>query len=120
MGLYSTKHFPRQIQEVNMSNSLSSDNIMAIVKSIQDASVQDKDTYFSNKYANFKSRYPILYGLACKKEKIDTATLQYMLNMLGQMESNSLSQYDASANVGQMLYDKYIHDNIKDLPPTKK
>jgi hypothetical protein len=43
-----------------------------------------------------------------------------MLGMLNKMNNENMTQYDASANVGQMLYDKYIHDNIKDLPPTKK
>jgi hypothetical protein len=51
---------------------------------------------------------------------MDIANLNFMLGMLNKMNNENMTQYDASANVGQMLYDKYIHDNIKDLPPTKK
>jgi hypothetical protein len=99
---------------------MKADKIMAIVNSIQDANVPHKEEYFATKYANFKQQYPTLYALACKGERVDTNTLQYMLNMLEQMNTSTISQYDASASVGQMLYDKYIHENIKDLPPTKK
>lgn len=99
---------------------MKADKIMAIVNTIQDATVSNKQEYFANKYANFKAKYPMLYALACKDEHVDTNTLQFMLNMLEQMNSSSITQYDASANVGQMLYDKYIHENIKDLEPTKK
>lgn len=103
-----------------MASRLSSESIMTIVKDIQDSRVGHKELYFADKYSEFKASYPALYTLACKNEKVDTNTLQYMLNMLDNINSNSMSQYDASANVGQMLYDKYIHENIKDLPPTKK
>lgn len=101
-------------------SSLTPDKILSIVSAIQNADVPNKATYFESKYGNFKKKFPVLYEAACKDEKIDTGTLQFMLEMLGKMTADNLSQHDASANVGQMLYDKYIHDRIKDLPPTKK
>lgn len=100
--------------------SHSPEKIMSIVNAIQNTNVPHKAEYFASKYAVFKQRYPQLYALACKDEKFDTKTLEFMLEMLGKMGNETLTQYDASANVGQMLYDKYIHENIKDLPPTKK
>jgi hypothetical protein len=98
----------------------SSDRIILIVKAIQDANVPNKDAYFSSKYAQFKTKYPMLYEMACKEEKVDMTNLGFMLSMLDKMTHENVTQYDASASVGQMLYDKYIHDEIKDLPPTKK
>ena len=98
----------------------SSEKIILIVKAIQDTNVPNKEAYFSSKYAQFKTKYPMLYEMACKEEKVDMTNLGFMLTMLDKMSQESVSQYDASASVGQMLYDKYIHENIKDLPPTKK
>jgi hypothetical protein len=57
--------------------------------------------------------------MACDPDKVDISTLKYMISMMKKMEETNLSQFDASAKVGKMLYDKYIHDQIKDLPPTK-
>lgn len=101
-------------------SQLSSEKIITIVTAIQETNVPNKAAYFENKYANFKKKYPALYEQACKNEKIDMTTLKFMLGMLNQIGTADVSQHDASANVGQMLYDKYIHDRIKDLPPTKK
>lgn len=95
------------------------DRIRQIVIAIQQSNVTDKSAYFEHKYANFKKKYPMLFELACKEEKMDMGTFEFMLSMLQKMKTNDLTQHDASVNVGQLLYDKYIHDNIKDLPPTK-
>jgi hypothetical protein len=99
---------------------IDTERIKTIVRSIQEATVSDKFTYFETKYANFKKKYPMLYEQACKNSSFDMKSLDFMLQLLEQMQSSSVSQYDASASVGQMLYNKYIHENIKDLPPTKK
>jgi hypothetical protein len=95
------------------------EQLLAIVESIQQSNVKNKVDYFEKQYANFKTKYPQLYQMACAPDKIDIKTLKYMISMLKRMEETDLTQFDASARVGQMLYDKYIHDQIKDLPPTK-
>lgn len=95
------------------------DHLLAIVEVIQQSKVKNKVEYFSVQYAKFKEKYPHLYQMACAPDKIDMNNLKYMISMMKRMEETNLSQFDASARVGKMLYDKYIHDQIKDLPPTK-
>jgi hypothetical protein len=96
------------------------EKIKSIVKAIQATNVPNKKEYFENKYSNLKQKYPKLYEMACSDEPMDMSNLDYMLSMLAKMKEENMSQHDASVNVGQFMYDKYIHENIKDLPPTKK
>lgn len=103
-----------------MSEEISGDRILNIFQAIKNSKVTNKTDYFASKYENFKNKYPKLYEMACNSESIDIDNLKFMISMLKQMQNNTVSQFDASASVGQFLYDKYIHDNIKDLPPTKK
>jgi hypothetical protein len=95
------------------------EQLLAIVEIIQQSKVKNKAEYFEKQYANFKNKYPHLYEMACAPSKVDMTTLKYMISMMKKMEETNLSQFDASAKVGKMLYDKFIHDEIKDLPPTK-
>lgn len=103
-----------------MSTTIPTEQIMTIVNTIRNSKVQNKAKHFESIYGNFKTKYPTLYEKACSDNKMDIDNLNYMLGMLNKMNNENMSQFDASAHVGQMLYDKYIHDNIKDLPPTKK
>jgi len=101
-------------------SSIPNEKIVNIVKAISESKVPNKEQYFENIYGNFKKQYPHLYAKACSDNQMDINNLTFMLSMLNKMKDDNVSQYDASAQVGQMLYDKYIHENIKDLPPTKK
>jgi len=103
-----------------MSAGIPTEKLITIINTIRETKVPNKAQHFENIYGNFKKKYPTLYEKACSDNEMDMVTLNFMLGMLGKMNNESLSQYDASAQVGQMLYDKYIHENIKDLPPTKK
>lgn len=103
-----------------MSSGIPTEKILTIVNTIRESKVANKAQHFESIYGNFKKKYPTLYAKACSNDELDVANLTYMLGMLNQMNNENVTQYDASAQVGQMLYDKYIHDNIKDLPPTKK
>jgi len=100
--------------------SISTEQILTIVNTIRTSNVPNKAQHFENIYGNFKKKYPTLYTKACSDNKMDLDNLTFMLEMLNKMNTDNVTQYDASAEVGQLLYDKYIHDNIKDLPPTKK
>ncbi len=99
--------------------SISSERIKSIVTAIREANVANKKEYFESKYSNFKTKYPKLFEMACSNEPMDMSNLDFMLSMLSKMNVESMSQHDASVHVGQFMYDKYIHENIKDLPPTK-
>ncbi len=95
------------------------EKIKAIVHAIRSTDVENKSVYFDSKYGNFKKKFPKLYEMACSREPMDMTNLDFMLSMLTKMKDDNVSQHDASVEVGQFMYDKYIHDNIKDLPPTK-
>jgi S-adenosylmethionine:tRNA-ribosyltransferase-isomerase (queuine synthetase) len=99
--------------------SLPVEKIKAIVSAMQNTNVENKQQYFESKYANFKKKYPKLFEMACSTEAIDISNLDFMLSMLSKIKNENMSQHDASVHVGQFMYDKYIHENIKDLPPTK-
>lgn len=103
-----------------MSSEIPTEQIMTIVDTIRQSNVKDKAKHFDKIYENFKTKYPKLYEKACSNNEMDIVNLNFMLSMLNRMNNENMTQYDASAQVGQMLYDKYIHDNIKDLPPTEK
>ena len=96
------------------------EKIKAIVSAIRSSNVENKAQYFESKYANFKTKYPKLFEMACSNEPMEMANLDFMLSMLSKMKSENMTQHDASVHVGQFMYDKYIHENIKDLPPTKQ
>ena len=99
--------------------ALPAEKIKAIVTAIRNAHVDNKQEYFESKYANFKKKYPKLFEMACSNEPMEMSNLDFMLSMLTKMKHDDMTQHDASVHVGQFMYDKYIHENIKDLPPTK-
>jgi hypothetical protein len=107
----------------NSSNSITSqlnlnkvdmNNVYKIVKYIQNSNITNKDEVFSKKYAQFKASFPILFEMACKDERIDENMLQMMLNMASKITKNEVSQFDGSALVGQVLFNKYIDPIVKE------
>jgi len=103
-----------------MDTTTTKQKMLAIIDAIRNSIIQNKEEYFATIYPSFKDKYPVLFKMACTNNDMDISTLEYMLDMLQKIKDNNMTQYDASADVGQKLYDRYIHDNIKDLPPTKK
>jgi hypothetical protein len=87
------------------------ENIQRIVNDIAGSTLVNKESYFGEKYPTFKSKYPNLFRLSCEG-KIDNSNLSFMLAMLSKMENRELNQYDASAEVGQMLFSKYVEPRI--------
>lgn len=49
----------------------------------------------------------------------DINRLQFMLQMKDKIENANISQHDASAVIGQVLFNDYVKDKIKDAPPDK-
>lgn len=87
-------------------------DIRKIVVEIQDANITNKEAHFTNIYPDFVKQYPNIFQMACNT-KIDIANLDFMLEMLEKMNKKETTQYDASAAVGQMLFDKYVEPKIK-------
>lgn len=97
--------------QVIKMNKLDRDDINRVIEIITNSSATDKESYFATEFAEFKKQYPMLYKMVCS-ERIDIHNLQFMMGMLTMMEKENMSQYDASAHVGQMLYSKYVEPKI--------
>ncbi len=92
-------------------NSTQRNMILDIVEKITNSELTNKEEYFGNKYPNFKNKYPVLFKTACDGT-LDMNNLSFMMSALRKMENEKVSQYDASAQVGQMLYEKYVEPKL--------
>ena len=90
-------------------------DIRAIVTEIQNSKVKDKEAHFKEVYPEFIAKYPMIFKMACTS-RVDMANLDFMLGMLEKMNSGT-TQYDASAEVGQMLFDKYVDPKLDKTRP---
>ncbi len=86
--------------------------IMNIIQKITQSDIQNKEEYFGTKYPNFKNKYPVLFKKSCEGS-LDMQNLEFMMNALVKMERQNVSQYDASAEVGKMLYEKYVEPTLE-------
>lgn len=95
---------------------LPSDVILAIVQEIHDSGLAPKNRKreFEKKYAEFAERYPKLFQGACS-DVLDISQLKQMLQLRERVQNNSISLYDASAVVGQKMFDKYVKPVVDKL-----
>ena len=112
---------PRKRSEPENTEQMSSEEIIEIVEKIAHykGSSKDKQRVFRKTYPEFVEKYPVLFEMSTQ-EGFDVNRLKYMLSMRARVEQSKISQHDASARVGQMLFDSYVKDKIKDAPPDKK
>lgn len=92
-------------------NQSDRDMITSIISEITKSNIVNKEKYFEEKYPHFKDKYPHLLRTVCEG-KIDKNNIHFMLSMLNKMENNNMSQYDASVEVGTMLFKKYVEPKI--------
>jgi len=99
---------------------MESSEILNIAKEISsyNGRKRDKERIFRKKYHIFAESYPVLFEMSTQ-DNFDIKYLEYMLHLRNQIDNTNLSQHDASAKVGQMLYDGYVKDKIKDAPSDK-
>ena len=83
------------------------DGVLKIARKIKDSNVPNKAEYFANIFGNFKERYPMLYDMCCEPD-FDMATLEYMTNMMRKINAGHLNDQEASVEVGQRMFDKYV------------
>lgn len=106
----------REREETPLDSSEILSIITEITKSSQSANT--KKTIFRKKYPEFADKYPVLFEMATKPD-FDISRLRMMLNMRDAVTDNNISQYDASAKVGKVLYDAYVKDVIPQNTPPK-
>ncbi len=90
-------------------------DIKNIVIAIQESNNKNKEAYFAKIYPEFKEKYPMFYKIACTT-KMELANLDFMLAMLEKINTNLSTEFDASAEVGQMLFNKYVEPNLPEEP----
>jgi hypothetical protein len=99
---------------------LDSDEILKIAREINSyrGNTKDKQRVFRKRYPEFAENYPMLFEMSSQND-FDIKRLQFMLHMRDKVNESNVSQHDASAAVGQMLFNDYVKDKIKDAPPDK-
>jgi len=94
-------------------HKMDKNEIKRIVLDIQSSDIANKEEHFGEKYKEFKDRYEVFFTIACSDRKLDPKMLDYVLNMSEKVKQNDISQHDASVEVGQRLYDKYVGHKVK-------
>ena len=116
----SSDNNPKKRTHPEEPEQMTSDDILMIVEELHEynGSAKEKQRVFRKKYPEFAEKYPVLFEMSTK-EDFDYNRLRYMIQLRNNIQTARISQHDASAKVGQMLYDVYVKDKIKDVPPTK-
>lgn len=63
------------------------------------------------KYEFFSKRYPMLFSMACTAQEFDYDSLEYFLNMRDNIINDKITSEEASKQVGQEWFDKYVDLN---------
>lgn len=75
----------------------------------------EKEGELMEKHSHLAENYPTLFERAIKNQ-LDEATLSFMLDMLNQVKSKQKSEFEASAAVGQLLYNQHAKETVDRLP----
>lgn len=96
--------------------------IQSNVKGIRLLILQNQDLFSSDSdrfdelvkenHSDFLELYPTIYQ-KLKDNTLDQDKLQYMLDMLTDINSKNVTEFDASVKVGQKLVDHYVTPNLK-------
>jgi hypothetical protein len=62
----------------------------------------------NKEYDFFSKRYPMLFNMACSAQEFDYESLEYFLNMRDNIINNKISSEEASKQVGQEWFDKFV------------
>ena len=88
------------------------EHVLDIANTIRQSTIANKEDYFANRYQVFKQKFPQLYKKICNEESFDMGNLEFMLNMLQNIQTQKQDTYNAEVQVGQMLFDKYVKPNV--------
>jgi len=108
-----------------MSELTRGQKIMAYINAMQDFIRKEENIKLKNddpqafaekleeNFGVLKEKYSMIYDKASKElSPDDYRILKMMLNRIDMMDKDNISEYNASAQVGQELYDKYIKPMI--------
>lgn len=89
--------------------------IRLLISQNQDLLSNDSDKFdelVKETHSDFIELYPTIYQ-KLKDNTLDEEKLQYMLDMLTDINSKNVTEFDASVKVGQKLVDHYVTPNLK-------
>lgn len=66
---------------------------------------------YMEKYPEFFEKMPTLSQKLFEKD-LDKNILKYLMNQKTKMDTDKISEYDASVKVGTILVDKYVKDKL--------
>lgn len=92
---------------------LSSEELSEIVKTIYEykASPKDKMRIFRRQYPAFAESYPTLFEMSCQPH-FNMSQFRQMLFMLNKVQTQELTRDEASAVVGQSLFNTYVKPKL--------
>tara|TARA_B100001250_G_C19337091_1_gene587368 strand:+ start:275 stop:583 length:309 start_codon:yes stop_codon:yes gene_type:complete len=78
-----------------------------IKKNRKNMSKDDFDKKVKKEFMDFNLKYPALFEKTLEGT-LDKKQFYYMLNMMGKISKDELTDHEASVQVGQVLVDKYV------------
>ncbi len=111
-----------------IEDGLENDEIVRIIKEIlekkknglyKDKNEMDRYEAFKKDYEFFANRYPMLFELVLRNDNFNWDNLYYMLGMRNKIIEDKMTAENASKQVGQVWFDKYV-DVSKLGKPNKK
>lgn len=87
--------------------------VLQIVQTIvtTNLSPKHKKRSFNQMYPKFAEHYPTLFEMACSPN-FDMVQFNKLVFMANKIEQNELTQNEASAVVGQNLFNKFVKPNL--------
>lgn len=85
------------------------DSLKEILLEMEQSSLKgsEKEKYFVIKYKTIADKYPMIIKKACEDD-FDYAKIFWMIDKKLEVDSQRISQHDASIEVGEVLVDEYI------------
>ena len=90
-------------------------NIRLLIQQHPDLLTNDSEQFdelVKEKHSDFLELYPTIYQ-KLKDNTLDEEKLQYMLDMLTDVNNSTVTEFDASVKVGQKLVDHYVTPTLK-------
>lgn len=96
------------------------EEILETVQALQElrGSVKARQEAGRKMYPEFAERYPVLFEMACTPG-FNMTRLRHMLGLRESVRSDHMSLDQASAQVGQELFNIYVKDSVASKPADK-
>lgn len=97
----------RNAQDVMEFSSAKIEEIVQDIRAAVAMTTSERKSEFTKKYPDFVERFPVLFDNCCEPD-FEYPRFRFMMRMLEEVNQNKKSQEEASKEVGQMMFDKYV------------